>query len=46
MEDVGKFYEILHILRQFCIFYDHLVYFPALVFCTRKIWQPCEAVHA
>jgi hypothetical protein len=30
MEDVGIFYDIWSILRPFCIFYDHLVYFAAI----------------
>jgi hypothetical protein len=30
MENVGIFYDIRSILEDFCVFYDHLVYFVAI----------------
>jgi hypothetical protein len=38
IEDIGTFYCNLVFLRPFGIF------FPILVCCTKKIWQPCLGV--
>jgi hypothetical protein len=38
MEDVGIYYNIWPILRPFCIFYDHLLYFVVIL---NILWPFC-----